>query len=80
MGYLYNEKATRETFDLDGLLHIGDIGRIDEEGLMSITVKGIGVAQRNSKICFSDTPKWKTSPCWELGTSGQASGQWFIWC
>jgi 4-coumarate--CoA ligase len=52
MGYLNNEKATRETFDQDGFLHTGDIGRIDEEGLISITdrmkemikVKGIGVA------------------------------------
>jgi acyl-CoA synthetase (AMP-forming)/AMP-acid ligase II len=52
MGYLNNEKATRETFDQDGFLHTGDIGRIDEEGLISIVdrmkemikVKGIGVA------------------------------------
>jgi acyl-CoA synthetase (AMP-forming)/AMP-acid ligase II len=52
MGYLNNEKATRETFDQDGFLHTGDIGRIDEEGLITITdrmkemikVKGIGVA------------------------------------
>jgi 4-coumarate--CoA ligase len=52
MGYLNNGKATRETFDQDGFLHTGDIGRIDEEGLISITdrmkemikVKGIGVA------------------------------------
>jgi len=52
MGYLNNEKATRETFDQDGFLHTGDIGRIDEEGLISVTdrmkemikVKGIGVA------------------------------------
>ncbi|KAI0531637.1 acetyl-CoA synthetase-like protein [Xylaria digitata] len=46
MGYLNNEKATRETFDADGFLHTGDQGfvtiidRIKE----LIKVKGIGVA------------------------------------
>lgn len=37
MGYLNNEKATRETFDKDGFLHTGDIGSIDEEGLITIS-------------------------------------------
>ncbi|KAI0448553.1 acetyl-CoA synthetase-like protein [Xylaria acuta] len=52
MGYLNNEKATRETFDIDGFLHTGDQGVIDSEGFITITdrikelikVKGIGVA------------------------------------
>lgn len=52
MGYLNNEKATRETFDEEGFLHTGDQGLIDEEGMIHITdrikelikVKGIGVA------------------------------------
>ncbi|KAI0465701.1 acetyl-CoA synthetase-like protein [Xylaria cf. heliscus] len=52
MGYLNNEKATRETFDTDGFLHTGDQGIIDSEGFITITdrikelikVKGIGVA------------------------------------
>ena len=37
MGYLNNEKATKETFDADGFLHTGDVGSIDEEGLITIT-------------------------------------------
>ena len=52
MGYLNNRRATEETFDKDGFLHTGDIGCMDEEGLITITdrlkemikVKGIGVA------------------------------------
>ncbi|KAF2703116.1 acetyl-CoA synthetase-like protein [Pleomassaria siparia CBS 279.74] len=52
MGYLNNEKATKDTFDSDGWLHTGDQGAIDHEGMIHITdrikelikVKGIGVA------------------------------------
>ncbi|KAL2061856.1 hypothetical protein VTL71DRAFT_7234 [Oculimacula yallundae] len=52
MGYLGNERATRETFDEDGYLHTGDQAVLDEEGMVTITdrikemikVKGIGVA------------------------------------
>ncbi|KAJ5290777.1 hypothetical protein N7478_000028 [Penicillium angulare] len=52
MGYLDNDKATSETFDLDGWLHTGDVGYIDREGFITITdrikemikVKGIAVA------------------------------------
>jgi acyl-CoA synthetase (AMP-forming)/AMP-acid ligase II len=52
MGYLKNPKATEESFDKDGFLHTGDIGSINEEGLITILdrikemikVKGIAVA------------------------------------
>ena len=36
MGYLGNEKATRETFDSDGYLHTGDWGMVDKDGMVWI--------------------------------------------
>jgi 4-coumarate--CoA ligase len=52
MGYLDNPSASAESFDTEGWLHTGDIGRIDPEGFIHILdrkkelikVKGIGVA------------------------------------
>ena len=53
MGYLDNETATRETFDVDGgWLRTGDLGSIDNKGIVTIhdrikemiKVKGIAVA------------------------------------
>lgn len=36
LGYLHNEKATRESISEDGWLHTGDVARIDADGYMTI--------------------------------------------
>lgn len=65
MGYLNNEKATRETFDEEGFLHTGDQGRIDEDGMIwildrikeMIKVKGIQVAPAELEDLLLGHPK-----------------------
>ena len=37
MGYLKNEQATKETIDIQGYLHSGDLGVIDKDSFLFIT-------------------------------------------
>lgn len=41
MGYLNNEKATKETYDADGFLHTGDIAVVDKQGLVTIVDRSV---------------------------------------
>lgn len=81
MGYLNNEKATRETFDQDGYLHTGDQGSIDEHGVITILdrikemikVKGIGVAPAELEDLLLGHPK--VSDVAVLGIKDDYSGE-----
>jgi len=81
MGYLNNEKATRESFDADGYLHTGDQGCIDELGVITITdrikemikVKGIGVAPAELEDLLLGHPK--VSDVAVLGIQDEYSGE-----
>jgi 4-coumarate--CoA ligase len=81
MGYLNNDKATRETFDQDGFLHTGDQGAIDENGIITITdrikemikVKGIGVAPAELEDLLLGHPK--VSDVAVLGINDEYSGE-----
>ena len=37
IGYLNNDKATKETLDQDGYIHSGDLGVMDSDGFVRIT-------------------------------------------
>jgi 4-coumarate--CoA ligase len=81
MGYLNNEKATRETFDADGFLHTGDEGLIDEEGIIHvldrlkemIKVKGFQVAPAEIEDLLLGQAK--VEDCAVLGIPDDYSGE-----
>lgn len=80
-GYLDNPGATAETFNADGFLRTGDIGFIDEEGLLSITdrmkemikVKGIGVAPAELENLLLGHPA--VSDCAVIGIPDERAGE-----
>ncbi len=81
MGYLNNPKATSDTFDIDGWLHTGDQGIIDNEGMLTITdrikemikVKGIGVAPAELEDLLLGHPRVEDAAV--LGLQDEYSGE-----
>eukprot|EP00300_Choanocystis_sp_HF-7_P030409 c39243_g1_i1.p1 GENE.c39243_g1_i1~~c39243_g1_i1.p1 ORF type:complete len:563 (-),score=140.39 c39243_g1_i1:39-1697(-) len=65
LGYLHNEKATRETLTEDGFLRTGDVGYVDDEGDFFITdrlkelikVKGFQVAPAELEAMLKTHPE-----------------------
>jgi 4-coumarate--CoA ligase len=81
MGYLGNDKATRETYTADGWLHTGDQGAIDEEGIIHILdrikemikVKGSQVAPAELEDLLLGHPK--VEDCAVLGIPDDYAGE-----
>lgn len=81
MGYLNNEKATRETFEADGFLHTGDQGVMGDDGFLTITdrikelikVKGIGIAPAELEDLLLGHPQ--IEDCAVLGIKDEWSGE-----
>jgi long-subunit acyl-CoA synthetase (AMP-forming) len=89
MGYLNNEKATRETYDADGFLHTGDQGRIDEHGMIWIldrikemikVKRGFRLHLLNLRICYWGIQRLGMWPSWEFGMTIAASCQRRLLC
>ncbi|KAF2402651.1 4-coumarate-CoA ligase 2 [Trichodelitschia bisporula] len=81
MGYLGNEKATKETYEPDGWLHTGDQGMIDPDGMVwildrikeMIKVKGTQVAPAELEDLLLGHPK--VEDCAVLGMPDDYAGE-----
>ena len=61
MGYLNEEEKTKESFESNGYVRSGDIGRIDESGFLYITGRIKGFESIN--VCFvANQMKQKLTP------------------
>jgi 4-coumarate--CoA ligase len=81
MGYLNDEKTTREAYTADGFLKTGDQAMISEEGLVTITdrikemikVKGIAIAPAELEDLLLGHPK--VEDCAIMGVTDEYSGE-----
>ena len=53
MGYMYDADKTRQAIDSEGLLHSGDVGSIDTNGLLKITgrIKELIITAGGENVC-----------------------------
>jgi acyl-CoA synthetase (AMP-forming)/AMP-acid ligase II len=80
-GYLDDPQATAATFDDDGWLHTGDVGRINKDGFLIVSdrikdlikVKGIGVAPAELEDLLLSQPQVES--CAVLGAPDPYAGE-----
>ncbi|KAH6711195.1 hypothetical protein BKA61DRAFT_645348 [Leptodontidium sp. MPI-SDFR-AT-0119] len=83
MGYKDNPKATMETYDDDGFLHTGDLGSIDEKGVVTIhdrikeliKVRGTGVAPAELEGLLLSHPLVRDAAVTGIPSSYKYSGE-----
>jgi len=76
MGYLKNEKATRETIDENGFVKSGDKGKIDSKGFLRITgrIKELIITAGGENIApvpIEDSFKLQCPPCSNIMMVGE---------
>ena len=75
--YLYNEAKTAETIDKEGWLHSGDVGSIDDEGMLRITgrIKELIIGAGGENIAPVPIEVWlaayvpQAGRCWGYSTA-----------